>query len=277
MSGTTVRLRGIRWIADRGLPDEREVLRGIDLELRSGDRLGLVGRSGSGKTTLATIVAGLLEPTAGEVEGTAALVFQEPERSFFEETVREDVAFGPRNRGLPDSDALARADEALATCGLDPARFGPRAPETLSGGEARRAAIAGVVAFRPDLLVFDEPTSGLDAGGVAQFRAVLAALRARGAGYLLISHDAALLAAECERALVLEDGRIAWDGPADRIAERWPDADLGAIADVAEAFRARGWRRADDPVTPEALAEAWASRANASGVERSRASSSPPR
>jgi energy-coupling factor transport system ATP-binding protein len=260
MSGTTVRLRGVRWIADRGFPGEREVLRGIDLELRSGDRLGLVGRSGSGKTTLATILAGLLEPSAGEVEGAAALVFQDPERSFFEETVREDVAFGPRNRGLPDADALARADDALATCGLDPERFGPRAPETLSGGEARRAAIAGVVAFRPDLLVFDEPTSGLDADGVAQFRAVLAALRAREAGYLLISHDAALLAAECERALVLEEGRIAWDGPADRIAERWPDADQGALADVAEAFLARGWRRADDPVTPEALAEAWASR-----------------
>ena len=126
--------------------------------------------------------------------------------------------------------------------------------------------------------MFDEPTSGLDADGVAQLRAVLGALRARGAGYLLISHDAALLAAECERALVLEEGRIAWDGPADRIAERWPDADQGALAEVAEAFRARGWRRADDPVTPEALAEAWASRASASAAAgSSRASSSPPR
>jgi len=257
MSGPTVRLRGVRWVADAGLPGEREVLAGIDLELRAGDRIGLVGRSGSGKTTLATILAGLLEPTDGSVEGSAALVFQEPERSFFEETVREDVSFGPRNAGLTEAAALARADEALATCGLDPARFGPRAPETLSGGEARRAAVAGVVAFEPDLLVFDEPTTGLDADGIEQLRAVLAALRARGAGWLLVSHDVALIASECARALVLEDGRIAWEGPGDRIAERWPDADQGTIAQVASAFLARGWRREADPATPEALAEAW--------------------
>jgi energy-coupling factor transport system ATP-binding protein len=263
-----VRLRGVRWTADRGLPDEREILTGIDLEIRPRQRVGLVGRSGAGKTTLATILAGLAEPTAGEVTRGQAydvgLVFQEPERGFFEETVLVDVAFGAKNAGLSEEEALAKAGAALRTVGLDPERIGPRAPETLSGGEARRAAIAGVLAFGPRLLVFDEPTTGLDADGLARFRAILAELRAGGCAYFVVSHDLPLLIEECEHILVLDEGRIAWEGEPVRLSEglprSWRDDPViwgGELVFVAEALRRKGVIDETVPPTAAALAAAW--------------------
>jgi energy-coupling factor transporter ATP-binding protein EcfA2 len=165
-----VRLDGVAW---------DPVIRGVTLAIGSGERVGLVGRSGAGKTTLVTLMAGLMEPTAGHVTraGRVGIAFQEPERGFFEETVLLDVAFGPANLGASEDVARERAAEALVRVGLDPVRFGGRAPETLSGGEARRAAIAGVLAMQPDLLILDEPTTGLDADGVRRLRDVLRAQR----------------------------------------------------------------------------------------------------
>ena len=254
-----VHARAVRWVADEGLPDEREVLAGVDLDLGPRDRIGLAGRSGSGKTTLATILAGLLEPTSGEVAGRAVLVFQDPERGFFEETVLEDVAFGPRNAGLPESEARQRAETAMRTVGLDPDRFGNRAPETLSGGEARRAAIAGVLALSPRAIVFDEPTTGLDADGVAGFRDILRALREEGAAYLVVSHESSLLAAECERVLVLAEGLVVADGSSARGDES--PAGERELARVADALRTRGWLTEDVPATVETIVEAWAAHA----------------
>jgi energy-coupling factor transport system ATP-binding protein len=230
-----VRLCDVRWTADDGAGSRREVLRGVDLEIRRGERVGLVGRSGSGKTTLASIVAGLLEASSGRVEWTdraaaggegarapAALAFQEPEAGFFEETVLADVAFGPRNLGLSEEEAAERAAAALRRAGLDPDVFGARAPETLSGGEARRAAIAGVLALDARLLVLDEPGTGLDADGLERLHEALAGLRRDDVALLLISHDVPFLLAECDRIALLDEGRIAWDGPARRAAVELP-------------------------------------------------------
>lgn len=216
-----VRLQGVHWASEDGTGPAREVLRGVDLEVFPGERVGVTGRTGAGKTTLAAILAGLMPPAAGEVERSrpakrtaaprvpVALAFQEPERGFFEETVERDVAFGPANLGLPEADARARAHAALDRVGLDPAAFGPRSPETLSGGEARRAGIAGLLALESDLVVLDEPTTGLDAEGVARLRHILAGLRHDGTAFLLVSHETALLRAECDRVLELVDGRLA--------------------------------------------------------------------
>ena len=260
-----VELRNVGWWSPSH--PEHRALQAVDLTIRSGDRIGVVGRSGSGKTTLALILAGLLEPAEGTVTRAApagrlavGVVFQEAEASFFEETVLEDVAFGPRNLGLPDP--LERARAALARVGLDPDRVGGQAPETLSGGEARRAAIASILAADPAFVVFDEPTTGLDAEGVARLRTILAGLRDECRGYVLISHELELVVAETERVVVLHHGRPHWEGPSRSLGsglpEPWPRADLG-FREVSDAALAQGWL--DDPSpTPRAVAAAIAPR-----------------
>jgi energy-coupling factor transport system ATP-binding protein len=257
-----VEARAVLWVAPAAAESPREILHGVDVTVHAGERVGLVGPSGAGKTTLVTILAGLLEPSAGSVRaetGSVGLVFQEPERGFFEETVLEDVAFGPRNRGASPEAARDDAREALRRVGLDPDRFGARAPETLSGGEARRAAIAGVLAFRPRLVILDEPTIGLDADGVSRFRAVLRALTTAGVAVLLVSHDLPLVRSECERVIVLEDGLVTWEGSAWALVDvssAWNEAD--PLAEVRRALVAGGMVTEDVPCEPAVLAEAFA-------------------
>lgn len=251
--------RDVHWTPpDAELP--REILRGIDVSIDPGERVALTGPSGAGKTTLATILAGLLDPSSGSVRaeaGTIGMVFQEPERGFFEETVLEDVAFGPRNRGASSSTARDAARDALERVGLNPERFGDRAPETLSGGEARRAAIAGVLAFRPRLVIFDEPTVGLDADGVDRFRAVLHGLAAAGVAVLVVTHDSSLVRSECDRVIVLEDGRVTWQGSVYALADApsdWNEAE--PLVSVRRALVAAGAVGGDVPCDPVQLAEA---------------------
>jgi energy-coupling factor transport system ATP-binding protein len=279
-----VRLERVHWRADLGLPTERAVLSHVDLGIAPGERVGLVGRSGSGKTTLASILAGLVDPAEGRIfdsgrerprgalpaPGAIGVVFQDPETGFFEETVASDVAFGPRTLGLREADALHRAEEALRLVGLEPRTFAARAPETLSGGEARRAAIAGVLAFRPKLVVFDEPTTGLDAEGLDRVRSILESIHARGAAYLVVSHDLPFLLEHCDRIAMLEQGTIAWDGPATDLVRMLPESwakDLarrgGELIALAQALRDHGWIGDDVPPTPEALARAWTAAAAA--------------
>ncbi len=273
-----VRLEGVGWNADEGLPTARPILAGIDFEVRAHERVGLVGPSGSGKTTLALLVAGLLDPSAGRIFDEehergrdrspplshVGLVFQEPESGFFEESVLADVSFGPRVAGIRETDAVHRAQESLRLVGLDPEKFASRSPETLSGGEARRAAIAGVLAFRPRLLVFDEPPTGLDAEGTERLASILESLHARGASTLIISHDLPFLLDRCDRIVGLDRGRIVWEGPVAelgrRVPEEWRDAlPGGEMLAIARALQQQGWIGDDVPPNPEALATAWAS------------------
>ncbi|MDP6528445.1 MAG: ABC transporter ATP-binding protein [Gemmatimonadota bacterium] len=266
---TVLKAVGVRWVADRALPGAREVLRGVDLEMCGGESVGLVGCSGAGKTTLALILAGLLEPDSGEVmrPGEACgvgLVFQDPERAFFGETVLEDVAFGARNAGVAEPRAVDLARTALVAVGLDPDRYGARAPHTLSGGEARRAAIAGVLVCDPPVVLFDEPTVGLDAEGVRSLREVIARLTADDRAVGIISHDLSFLADECSRILVLDGGCIAWEGaPADLPAglpPQWredPAAWGGELAELVAGLVGRGVLKDAVPPNPELVAAAW--------------------
>lgn len=198
-----------------------EALRGVDLDLSRGEMLVIAGTTGSGKSTLLRLLAGLLEPTGGEVSidgaragergtrGLVAIVFQNPESQFFAETALADVAFGPRNLG--DADSEATAASALEAVGLDPATFGPRSPFTLSGGEARRVAVAGALAMRAPYLLLDEPTAGLDGSGRRDVLAAIDAERER-AGIAVVTHDPEEFLSRADRLLVLDGGAVAFEG-----------------------------------------------------------------
>jgi energy-coupling factor transport system ATP-binding protein len=159
-----------------GTPFERAALRQVNLQIAAGERVGLLGPTGSGKSTLAQHLAGLLRPTAGRVllDGVpvhsaprdhrlqVGIAFQYPEDQIFEQTIFREVAFGPRNLGLDEAEVTARVRWALEMAGLDPEAIGQRMPFTLSGGEMRRVALAGILALRPRVLILDEPTAGQD-------------------------------------------------------------------------------------------------------------------
>lgn len=196
--------------------DGTEALRGLSLRIGAGESVCLAGPNGAGKSTLLLCMAGLLK-AEGSVrigDGRAVpnpavlgLVFQDPEDQLFCPTVGEDVAFGPRNEGLPESEVERRVSESLAAVGLS--GFEKRSAHHMSVGEKRRAAIASVLACRPAILALDEPWANLDARAS---RAVSSILRAFGSTLLVVSQDLRHAARVCERMIVLDGGAVAADG-----------------------------------------------------------------
>jgi len=174
--------------------------------------------------------------------GAIAIVFQDQETQFFAETLRLDVAFGPRNLGHADSEG--DADRALAEVGLDPTVYGPRSPFSLSGGEARRGAIAGALAMGARYLLLDEPTAGLDAAGRAAIRRALEVERTR-SGIIVVTHDPAEFLDAASRVVALDAGRVAFSGSveelyADPAAYERAGLELPAIVRTQLLARRRG-------------------------------------
>ncbi|HZM16835.1 MAG TPA: ATP-binding cassette domain-containing protein [Candidatus Krumholzibacteria bacterium] len=222
-----LQLRAVEVAYDAGLPEKNLALRGVSFDLHHADRLGLMGRAGSGKTTLLHVCARLVEANAGSVHAPQqrepSLVFQFPEHQLFAETVAEDVGYGLRQGGVAPGEIRTRVEQALEDVGLAAAEFAARPPFHLSGGEKRRVALAGALAQQRGLVLLDEPTLGLDAEGIERLRAILERMHARGVAYCVASHDADFVAATCTRLVVLDAGRVVFQGPTE---EFWGDPQL---------------------------------------------------
>lgn len=216
-------------IYSQGTPFEHAALKGIDLSVAEGEYLAIIGRTGSGKSTLIQHLNGLLRPTSGQVlfdgediwsskERTrqvrfqVGLVFQYPEYQLFEETVYQDIAFGPTNMGLDKDEVDRRVRQAARFVGLDSHAL-DKSPFDLSGGQKRRVAIAGVIAMEPKVLILDEPTAGLDPAGAAQILGNIRAYhREKKAAIILVSHSMNEVAREAQRLVVFREGTIPYSG-----------------------------------------------------------------
>ena len=234
----------------------------VDLTVEAGEFLGLIGHTGSGKSTLVQLMGGLLQPTAGRVlvEGLdmgdkkqraqarrhVGLVFQYPEYQLFEETVARDVAYGPRNMGLGEEEIQRRVDTALGLVGLPPRQFGEKSPFSLSGGERRRAALAGVIAMEPKYLILDEPMAGLDPQGRRDILHTIDGLRAKtGCGVVMVSHSMEDVAQCADRIAVLHQGRLVQADTPGKIFQaedtlQTLGLELPAPCKLAAALRKRG-------------------------------------
>jgi cobalt/nickel transport system ATP-binding protein len=219
-------------------PDGRMALDGVDLEVAPGERVAVLGPNGAGKSTLVLHLNGILEAQRGEVivgglpvvkrnlpevRRRVGIVFQDPDDQLFMPTVHDDVAFGPAQAGLRDDDLACRVADALAAVGMTDRR--DAAPHHLSFGQRRRVAIATVLASEPDVLVLDEPTANLDPAARRELTEVLAALDVT---LLVVTHDLPYALETCERAVVLDEGRIVADGSS---------ADVLADGDLLAAHR----------------------------------------
>jgi energy-coupling factor transport system ATP-binding protein len=197
----------------------------VDLDIRRGEFLAVVGQNGSGKTTLVKHINGLLLPSSGTVEvlgrrvqdyrkselgRIVGYVFQNPDHQIFAETVREEVSFGPRNLGVPPGEIEQRVAEALAAVDLQ--GYEARDPFALTKGERQRVAVASVLATRPQILILDEPTTGLDYGETRSMMALVQRLNCQGYTTIIVTHSMWVVAEYARRAVVMGEGRIMFDG-----------------------------------------------------------------
>ena len=266
-----IEIKQLKHVYMPGSPFETAALNELSLTIHDGEFVGVIGHTGSGKSTLIMHLNGLLKPTSGtvivdgldlssgkeqlrEVRRRVGLVFQYPEYQLFEETVLKDVMFGPKNQGLSDEEAEKCAREALRMVGLTDEKLYSASPFELSGGQKRRAAIAGVVAMKPQTLILDEPAAGLDPRGREEILSLIRRIHENGAKTLImVSHSMTDVSRLCSRILVLSHGSLVADGTprevfSDTTAIREAGLELPECARLAERLREEGF-----PVPPGAF------------------------
>jgi cobalt import ATP-binding protein cbiO 2 len=221
-----INFKNVSFIYGEKTPFEKLALDNIDLTIKKGEFVGIIGHTGSGKSTLIQHFNGILKPTSGDVfigdmntkDKTLAksglrykigLVFQYPEYQLFEETIEKDIAFGPRNMGLSEEEVTERVKEAMELVGLDYETKKDKSPFEISGGQKRRVAIAGILAMKPDILILDEPTAGLDPKGRDElFFQIKNLYEKNNITIVLISHSMEDVAKLVNRIIIMKDGHI---------------------------------------------------------------------
>ncbi len=211
---------------DGNTPFYHDAVKNVSFTIEKGEIIGIIGHTGSGKSTLVQHLNGLLKPTSGEIlldgksiwdnpkqirsiRSRVGLVFQYPEYQLFEDTVYKDIAFGPKNIGLPDEEIANRIDEICEIVGIKP-EYLEKSPFDLSGGEKRRVAIAGVMAMKPEIIIFDEPVAGLDPRGRADVIKMISEYRNKyNATVIIISHNMEDMAIIANKLIVMNKGEMA--------------------------------------------------------------------
>ncbi|MBQ8584284.1 MAG: energy-coupling factor transporter ATPase [Clostridia bacterium] len=273
-----LRLEEVSFIYSKGTPFEKVALNKVSLSFEKGKITGLIGHTGSGKSTLVNLLNGLYKPTEGRVylDGVdiwenpkeiskvryrVGLVMQYPEYQLFDESVREDIAFAPKNLGLTEGETAERVAEAAHFAGLSEELL-EKSPFELSGGQKRRAAIAGIMAMRPEVLVLDEPAAGLDPRGR---REILGGLRqyaeAVGASVILVSHSMEDMAHYCDNVIVMNRGEVYLSGEVGEIFSRSEELsrvslDVPAISRIARELAKSGFELSGELYTVDGVYDA---------------------
>lgn len=255
-------LQNVSYRYGAGTPFEKVALDDVSVSFERGKITGLIGHTGSGKSTLVQLLNGLLRPKSGKIllDGAdiwekpkkiaairyrVGLVMQYPEYQLFDDTVRSDIGYAPRNMGLSQEEIDERVREAAAFVGLYDALL-DQSPFSLSGGQKRRAAIAGTIAMRPDVLVLDEPAAGLDPLGRAEILGGLRAYqRAHGTTVILVSHSMEDMAQYCDRIVALNEGKLFMEGTVEEVFSRAGELskaglDIPLVARMALALQEKG-------------------------------------
>lgn len=259
----SIKVEHLTHIYDKGMPSESVALDDVSFTAEDGQFIGIIGHTGSGKSTLLQHLNGLLKPDEGtvtvgnvnitqpgismvEIRKRIGLVFQYPEYQLFEETVAKDVAFGPKNLGLSETEIEERVKEAIELVGLDYETVKDRSPFELSGGQKRRVAIAGVVAMRPEVLILDEPTAGLDPKAHKDVLNMVEEVHRRTRNItIFVSHNMADIARLSDKILVIHNGKLVTKGSPKEVFSqketlRSVGLDLPPVTEFTEGLRERG-------------------------------------
>lgn len=269
-----INFKNVSFIYGEKTPFEKLALDNIDLTIKKGEFVGIIGHTGSGKSTLIQHFNGILKPTSGDVfigdmntkDKTLAksglrykigLVFQYPEYQLFEETIEKDIAFGPRNMGLSEEEVTERVKEAMELVGLDYETKKDKSPFEISGGQKRRVAIAGILAMKPDILILDEPTAGLDPKGRDElFFQIKNLYEKNNITIVLISHSMEDVAKLVNRIIIMKDGHIHLDK---KTKEAFSDVDdlkkvglnVPQITELMDVLRKNGYNFSKNILTVE--------------------------
>ena len=259
----SLKIENLNYVYSAGTAYEQQALKNINLEIPDGQFIGIIGHTGSGKSTLTQHLNGLLKATSGAIyddgkniydgdydmrtlRGKVGLVFQYPEHQLFEVNVLTDVQFGPKNLGLHQEEVQERAVTALTQVGLD-SSFYEMSPFELSGGQKRRAAIAGILAMHPKVLILDEPTAGLDPKGRDEILDLVASLhKERKITVMLVSHSMEDIANYVERIIVMNQGEIMYDDAPAAVFSHYRELESVGLAApqvtyVTNALKEKGW------------------------------------